>query len=148
DEGDNFYVIDGGDVDVYVNNEKVVTITQGGSFGELALIYGTPRAATVIAKTDVKLWALDRDTYRRILMGSTMKKRKMYDEFLSKVKILGKFWRFYHSYRHVQSRTNFSEDLDKWERSTIADALEPISFQAGTHIVEQNQPGNEFYIIV
>lgn len=128
DEGDNFYVIDNGEVDVFVKNVKVLTITQGGSFGELALIYGTPRAATVKAKTDVKLWALDRDTYRRILMGSTMKKRKMYDEFLGKVKIL--------------------EDLDKWEKSTIADALEPVAFAAGTHVVEQNQPGNEFYIIV
>ena len=41
------------------------------------------------AKTDVKLWGLDRDSYRRILMGSTIKKRKMYEEFLSKVSILG-----------------------------------------------------------
>ena len=32
---------------VYVNNEHVSTIGEGGSFGELALIYGTPRAATV-----------------------------------------------------------------------------------------------------
>lgn len=28
-------------------DELVTTITDGGSFGELALIYGTPRAATV-----------------------------------------------------------------------------------------------------
>ena len=32
---------------IYVNNEWVVVIGEGGSFGELALIYGTPRAATV-----------------------------------------------------------------------------------------------------
>jgi cAMP-dependent protein kinase regulator len=128
DEGDNFYVLDSGDCDVYVNNEHVTTIKPGGSFGELALIYGTPRAATVKAKTDAKLWALDRDTYRRTIMGSTMKKRKIYDEFLSKVKIL--------------------EDLDKWERSTLADAVESVTFTAGTHVVEQNAPGDEFYIIV
>ena len=66
-------------------------IGEGGSFGELALIYGTPRAATVKASTntDVKLWGIDRDSYRRILMGSTIRKRKMYEEFLSKVSILG-----------------------------------------------------------
>ena len=70
----------------------MVTIGEGGSFGELALIYGTPRAATVKASssTDVKLWGIDRDSYRRILMGSTIRKRKMYEEFLSKVSILGK----------------------------------------------------------
>lgn len=44
------------------------TIGEGASFGELALIYGTPRAATVKAKNDVKLWGIDRDSYRRILM--------------------------------------------------------------------------------
>lgn len=84
-------MIDSGEVDVFVNGEYVLSIKEGGSFGELALIYGTPRAATVVAKTDtVKLWAIDRLTYRAILMGSTMRKRKMYDEFLSKVQILGK----------------------------------------------------------
>jgi len=32
---------------VFVNAEYVSTIGEGGSFGELALIYGTPRAATI-----------------------------------------------------------------------------------------------------
>lgn len=91
DEGDNFYVIDQGEVEIFVNGELATTIGEGGSFGELALIYGTPRAATVRAKTDVKLWGIDRDSYRRILMGSTIRKRKMYEEFLSRVSILGKF---------------------------------------------------------
>lgn len=128
DEGDNFYVIDQGDVEVFVDGNMVVVIGEGGSFGELALIYGTPRAATVKAKTDVKLWGLDRDSYRRILMGSTIRKRKMYEEFLSKVSIL--------------------ESLEKWERYTVADALEPCSFEDGETIVKQGEPGDDFYIIV
>ncbi|TWW69993.1 cAMP-dependent protein kinase type I-beta regulatory subunit [Takifugu flavidus] len=127
DEGDNFYVIDQGEVDVYVNGELVTNIGEGGSFGELALIYGTPRAATVKAKTDLKLWGIDRDSYRRILMGSTLRKRKMYEEFLSKVSIL--------------------ESLDKWERLTVADALEPVQFEDGEKIVVQGAPGNDFFII-
>lgn len=77
---------------IFVDGEHVTSITEGGSFGELALIYGTPRQATVKAKTDTKLWGIDRDSYRRILMGSTIRKRKMYEEFLSKVSILGE-WR-------------------------------------------------------
>ena len=35
DEGDNFYIIDNGEVEVDVNGEKVLTIGDGGSFGEL-----------------------------------------------------------------------------------------------------------------
>ncbi|XP_014368937.2 cAMP-dependent protein kinase type I regulatory subunit [Papilio machaon] len=128
DEGDNFYIIDSGEVEVLVNGELVTTIGEGGSFGELALIYGTPRAATVRARSRLKLWGLDRDSYRRILMGSTIRKRRMYDEFLSRVSIL--------------------ESLEKWERLTVADALEPVSFNDGETIVRQGEPGNDFYIIV
>ncbi|XP_059933809.1 cAMP-dependent protein kinase type I-beta regulatory subunit isoform X3 [Mesoplodon densirostris] len=84
DEGDNFYVIDQGEVDVYVNGEWVTSISEGGSFGELALIYGTPRAATVKAKTDLKLWGIDRDSYRRILMGtaSVLQRRSPGEEYV------------------------------------------------------------------
>ncbi|NWR70061.1 KAP0 kinase, partial [Centropus unirufus] len=118
---------------VYVNNEWATSVGEGGSFGELALIYGTPRAATVKAKTNVKLWGIDRDSYRRILMASifladTLRKRKMYEEFLSKVSIL--------------------ESLDKWERLTVADALEPVQFEDGQKIVVQGEPGDEFFIIL
>lgn len=128
EEGDFFYIIDQGEVEVYVNNKCVTAISDGGSFGELALIYGTPRAATIKAKADCKLWAIDRKTYRRILMGSTIKKRKMYEEFLSKVKIL--------------------QELDQWERLTVADALEPVQFNDGDNIVVQGEKGNDFFIIL
>ena len=45
DDGDNFYIIEEGEVDIFVNKTKVVTLKEGDSFGELALIYGTPRQA-------------------------------------------------------------------------------------------------------
>ncbi|XP_053381099.1 cAMP-dependent protein kinase regulatory subunit [Mercenaria mercenaria] len=116
DEGDNFYVIDQGEVDV-------TSVARN-----LSLFTGTPRAATVKAKGDVKLWGIDRDSYRRILMGSTIRKRKMYEEFLTKVSIL--------------------ENLDKWERLTVADALEPVQFEDGQEIVRQGEPGDDFFIIL
>ena len=75
---------------IIVNKEYFGSIGETGSFGELALIYGTPRAATIKAKTDVKLWAIDRDSYRRILRGSNIRKRKLYESLLEKVSILGK----------------------------------------------------------
>jgi len=82
----------------------------------------------VKAKTECKLFAIDRDTYRRILMGSTIRKRKRYENFLEKVPLL--------------------KDLDKWERLSVADALEPCEFKEGEVIVKQGDPGNEFFIIV
>ena len=70
-------------------------------------IYGTPRAATIKASTEVKLWGLDRDSYRRILMGSTIRKRKMYEEFLSKVPILGKESQLLFQIKFLASLSNF-----------------------------------------
>lgn len=78
--------------------------------------------------TDVQLWALDQDTYRRILMGSTMRKRKTYEEFLGKVEIL--------------------QELDTYERLQMADALVPSRFEDGTEIVKQGDEGNEFFLIL
>ena len=60
-------------------------------------------------------------------MGSTIKKRKMYEEFLSKVKIL--------------------HELDQWERLTVADALETVQFNDGDNVVVQGEKGNDFFII-
>lgn len=56
DEGDNFYVVDSGLFQVSINDKKVVEIGPGGSFGELALMYNTKRAATITALSDGVLW--------------------------------------------------------------------------------------------
>ena len=41
-----------------------------------------------------------------------------------------------------------SESLDKWERLTVADALEPCTFQDGDNVVTQGESGEDFFIIV
>ena len=38
-----------------LNDKLETTIKKGGSFGEIAIIFGTPRTATIKAKTDIKL---------------------------------------------------------------------------------------------
>ena len=61
-------------------------------------------------------------------MGNTIRKRKLYESFLGKVSIL--------------------ESLDKWERLTVADALEAVQFSDGEAIVTQGESGEDFFIIV
>ena len=41
-----------------------------------------------------------------------------------------------------------SENLDKWERLTVADALEAVSFEDGDVVVTQGESGNDFFIIL
>ncbi|KAF8933255.1 cyclic nucleotide-binding-like protein [Dissophora ornata] len=130
--GDFFYVVETGTLDVFVAkngrpSEKVFEYGPGGSFGELALMYNGPRAATVTATSDVVLWALDRITFRRILMENTSRKRRMYEAFLETVPLL--------------------MSLEPYERHKIADALESVYFDDGEVVVKQGDQGDNFFII-
>jgi cAMP-dependent protein kinase regulator len=93
DDGDNFYVIDSGKYDIYVaasgEEPKLVgNYDNEGSFGELALMYNTPRAATIVATTEGVLWALDRKTFRRIICDAASRKRQTYHDLLESVPML------------------------------------------------------------
>lgn len=140
DAGDYFYVVEKGSFDVYVNKtgslqpgldgmgDKVGDIQAGGSFGELALMYNAPRAATIISsESGCTVWALDRVTFRRILMESTFARRRMYESFLEEVPILA--------------------TLTPYERSKIADALETKKFTVGEIIIKEGDPGDAFYLL-
>jgi cAMP-dependent protein kinase regulator len=49
------------------------------------LLYNAPRAASIIAKTPVKLWQLDRNTFNHIVKDAAKKKREQYEDFLDTV---------------------------------------------------------------
>ena len=51
DKGDKMYVIRSGEVEIERDGRIVETLAHGGIFGEMALIDGSPRAATAKAKT-------------------------------------------------------------------------------------------------
>jgi hypothetical protein len=91
DDGDNMYVIEQGDLDVLYSNEIVATLGIGRSFGEQALMYNSRRNATIRAQTDASLWAVDRGTFRRILMQESLRRRALYESFLTKVPLFGAF---------------------------------------------------------
>lgn len=73
---------------MYVKDKLIHTYDNSGAFGELALLYNMPRAATVKAISPGTLWAMDRQTFRRILLKSAYKKRKMYEDLINKVPML------------------------------------------------------------
>ncbi|XP_016426263.1 cAMP-dependent protein kinase type II-beta regulatory subunit-like [Sinocyclocheilus rhinocerous] len=62
DDGDNFYVIERGTFDITLKvdgtTRTVGSYDDRGSFGELALMYNTLRAATIIATSSGALWCL------------------------------------------------------------------------------------------
>ena len=132
DIGDVFYLLEEGLVDVFVSKNKapdikVHTYTPGNSFGELALMYNAPRAATCSAQTDCVLWTLDRISFKVIVIAATMQKRDAYSGFLRQV--------------------NIFSTLSEMEVMTIADSLTEKSFVKGEVIFNQGDLGENFLII-
>lgn len=71
EEGNYFYVIEAGTFSVLVDKKPVAKLNAGSSFGELALIYNSPRQATIQAVTDAVLFSLDRETYKLVVAQSS-----------------------------------------------------------------------------
>nr|CAH8852591.1 unnamed protein product [Trichobilharzia regenti] len=132
EDGDNFYIIEDGDYEIYTMKDnqmqKIAEYKGKGSFGELALLYNTPRAATVRAITKGTLWAITRDTFHAIITAKAFKKRKLYESLLEKVDIL--------SY------------LTPYERLNVADTLQTRIVEEGEAIFLQGQLGYEMYFII
>ena len=99
----------------------------GEAFGELALLYNAPRAATITALKQTQLYSLDRNTFNHIVKDAAQKKREKYEQFLSTVKIL--------------------QSMDNYERSKLSDAFKEEQFKPEDLIIKEGDQGNDFYII-
>lgn len=134
ENGDVLYVVEHGVLSctkVFKGNSEPTFLKEyqpGEAFGELALLYNAPRAATIVAKTDAELYSLDRATFNHIVKGSAAKKREKYEEFLGKVKIL--------------------QSMEPYERSKLGDAIKEENYQEGDFVIREGDEGSCFYMIM
>lgn len=127
DDGDNFYVIESGVYDIIVNKNKVGAYTEKGYFGELALMYNMPRAATIVSTCKGKLWALDRLTFKRIVLKSAFEKRKKYESLLETLPMF--------------------KSLNAYQRMNVADALFSKEYAPGEVIIKQDDEAKNMFFI-
>ena len=133
EDGDYFYVVESGEFEVYVAKDggatrRVMEITSGGTFGELALMDNTPRRASVCARTDGVLWAVGRPAFQAILVETTLLHRKKYEPYLKDVPLLAA--------------------VDPYERTAMADCLVEVSYRDGEAIVTAGEKGEAFFIVL
>jgi cAMP-dependent protein kinase regulator len=141
DDGDYFYIVEKGIFDFYVKHapssreddhskgQKEGSARAGDYSGELALLYNAPRAATAVSgEPGCVLWALDGESFRRIIAESNFARRRLHESFLESVPLLS--------------------TLTASERSRIADALKTRMYAAGETIIRQGDAGTSFFLLV
>lgn len=131
DKGDVMYIVEEGSLICLknINGEikQVKSYSEGESFGELALLYNAPRAATIKTITNCVLWSLDRETFNNIVKDAAVKKREQYETFFKQVNIL--------------------KDLSQYELMQICDAVKTIYYRQGELIIKEHDQGDNFYIL-
>jgi cAMP-dependent protein kinase regulator len=137
--GDNFWIVESGKYDIFVNRtkapesdkdplgDKVASVENGACFGELALMYNAPRAATIVSTTTGRLWGLDALSFKMMLVTAENTKKNKYESFLENVELL--------------------KDLNQFERAALSDVLDVVNFNPGQLIMKQDDAGNDMYIL-
>lgn len=127
DTGDYFYVIESGSVTFEVNGKEVGTAKKGHTFGELSLLYTSPRAATVIVNDTCVLYRVDQRTFRLVLRTQTIQTEQNKLELLRNVPFL--------------------KDLEAKDLNKMIGTTTPRTFKEGEYLVRKGEEGDALYII-
>ena len=131
DEGDYFYILSKGHCEYIVGNKVVGKAEPGDSFGELALLYTCPRAATVkavgSADEQTTLFRVDQTSFRYILQKQT---RESED---SKLALL----------RNVP----FLQEVEPAQLNRLTNCMTPRPFTKGEYLSRKGDKAKHFFVI-
>ena len=127
DQAQLFYVIEQGSFEVDKDGKRFPLSAQ--SFGELALLFNAPRAATITATTSATLWAIDRVTFRFAMASAVATARSRTVERLKNVEVI--------------QNAKLNDD----QLGAVVDAATRLAYKAGQTIIKVGTVGHAFYII-
>ena len=130
DKGDFMYIVEQGTFEAHVKGKGLVaTMDKESLFGELALIYDAPRAASIVLKgSSAKTWRVNRQVFRYIAKQGAQAASQSIVESLRRMKLFG-------------------NAADESMLTKLADAMEPTNFSKGDVIIEQGAQGDIFYLL-
>ena len=140
EKGDKFYILLNGNADVYINMPggselQVNQLKPGQYFGEMALLGGGVRAATVKASNEgpVSVVALDEKAFNSLIDDS----RSLREELMGLVERRN-------TYHQLQTLSS----LDEHALSSILKDAEPAIYKEGHEIIKQGDVGDTFYLLL
>ena len=131
EEGDNFYVIQSGSYSVLFADPTAKpgpSLGPGDSFGELALLYNTPRNASVKCTQSGVLWGLDRHSFRNILMSKKQSADQAMLDFLRSISLFS--------------------SLTTEQLVRMASVVQRFHFQGGEYVVRQGDHADSIFLIM
>lgn len=84
DNASSFFILHEGELIVEIDEQPKRKIGAGEGFGELALMYSSPRSASIKANKASFLWYIDRATFREAVSSITQKNFHENREFIEK----------------------------------------------------------------
>jgi len=84
--GAGFFVVESGEADVSVDGQARGSITAGDYFGEIALLTGSDRTATITAKTDMVCWGMTPWDFRPLVESNSTIAWKLLTAMADKLK--------------------------------------------------------------
>jgi CRP-like cAMP-binding protein len=87
--GSYFYIIKEGKVDLFINDKMIKSLTNGDSFGELALLHGASRSGSIKTSKTTTMWVLPRAKFRSVIDHINNQNFEENKKFLLSVPLLG-----------------------------------------------------------
>jgi cytochrome P450/CRP-like cAMP-binding protein len=131
---DRFFMILDGEVEVSQGAATVARLGSGRYFGEIGLLTGAPRNATVRATTEVTVMELDREGFLTMVEECDLTSQELARMMRERVV--------------ANQLTLALPSLDAGQAAALAPRIERQRFAAGEAIVRQGDPAHHFYILV
>lgn len=141
---DHVYIVQRGGFDIFVEQgssgaqsaeqavkdarQLVGHVGAGACFGELALLYHAPRAATVQATQDSQVWCVGRNDFKTICMNKEDQKAKEIAAVVNKIELF--------------------QPLLGEERDVMAKSMVEVMFNKGDTIIERGADGDTFWLLI